>query len=118
MAVVSFAPVPMNIEGDMYRAVIATGDSTGKLTVNGGENEVTVHLYGTAGGSTTVVRGYLDPNGVSPATMDDAYGTAMSYTVMPQIKPVGPAVTALDAACSAGAGTVTVDVYIVRKVRP
>lgn len=120
MATVQFAPLDMKIEGQVHRAVgLSTGDTTDTLTINGGDVDVTVHLYGTVGGSTVVVQGSLAGAGGTFNTVDDAYGVAMSYTAIGVIKPVGPALTALKITVTGGAGVnVTADVYVVRKVRP
>ena len=119
MAVIPFERQALNIEGDVYKSTpLAAGDSTGVLTLNGGNNEVTVHIYGTVGGSTVTVQGTLV--GVQYNVLDDAYGVAMSYTALTNVvKPVGPAVNGIKVVVTGGAGVaVTVDVYIVRKVRP
>ena len=118
MAVIPFARQAMNIEGDVYKCTpIAEGDSSTVLTLPNGNNEVTVHIYGTVGGSTVAVVGSLV--GVQFNTVDDAYGTAMSYTAIGVVKPIGPALNAIKVTVTGGSGVaVTVDVYIVRKVRP
>lgn len=118
MAVIPFVRQAFNIEGDVYKSTpLATSDETGMLTLPNGQNDITVHIYGTVGGSTVTVQGSLD--GVQFNTVDDAYGTAMSYTAVGVVKPVGPALNELKIVVTGGAGVaVTVDVYIVRKVRP
>ena len=118
MAVIPFVRQAMNIEGDVYKATpIAEGDSTGVLTLNEAENDVTVHIYGTYGGTTFTVQGTLA--GVQFNTLDDAYGTALSFTSGNPVKPVGPAVNAIKGVSTGGSGTaMTMDVYITRKVRP
>lgn len=118
MATVAFERQSNVISGDVYKAVgLATGDETGVLPINGGESEVTVHIYGTVGGSTVAVQGSIA--GTQFNTLDDAYGVTMSYTAVGVVKPVGPAVSKLKVAVTGGSSVaVTVDVYIVRKVRP
>jgi hypothetical protein len=116
MATVAFVHQAGNIEGDVWRAVLAEGDSSGVLTINEGNAEVAVHLHGTVGGSTVTVQGSL-LGGVF-STVDDAYGVAMSYTAIGVLKPVGPALTNLKVVSTGGSGaTITADVYVVRKVR-
>lgn len=117
MAVVPFTPQAANIEGAVYRcAGLVTGDSTAVLTISGGNADVTVHVFGTVGGSTVAIQGTL--YGDQFNTVDDAYGTAMSYTAIGVVKPVGPAITALQGTVTGGAGvSVTIDVYIVKKIR-
>jgi len=116
MAEIAWTLVPANINGQVWRATpVATGDTTAALTINEGNSDVSVHIYGTIGGATAVVQGTLASTTFS--TIDDAYGTAMSYTTLPAIKPVGPGVTALKGAVSAGAGSMTFDVYIIQKAR-
>lgn len=117
MAVIPFVHQASNIEGDVYKATpIAEGDSTSVLTINDAEAEVAVHIYGTVGGSTITVQGSLLNSQFN--TVDDAYGVAMSYTAIGVLKPVGPALTALKVVSTGGSGTsVSVDVYVVRKVR-
>ena len=119
MAVIPFVRQAMNIEGDVYKATpIAEGDSTGVLTLNEAENDVTVHIYGIVGGTTFTVKGSLV--GTQFNTLDDAYGVAMSYAAIDNVvKPVGPAVNAIKGVSTGGSGTaITMDVYITRKVRP
>ena len=118
MAVIPFARQAMNIEGDVYKCTpIAEGDSSTVLTLPNGNNEVSVHIYGTYGGTTVTVQGSLV--GVQFNTLDDAYGTALSFTSGNPVKPVGPAVNFIKIVSTGGSGTaLTADVYIVRKVRP
>lgn len=116
MAVIPFTRQQIQVEGDVYKAVLAEGDSTDVLTINEGNAEIAVHLYGTVGGSTVTVQGSL--LGVTFSTVDDAYGVTMSYTALAVLKPVGPALTKLKVVSTGGAGaTINVDVYVVRKVR-
>jgi hypothetical protein len=108
----------MLIEGVVYKAAgLATGDSTNVLSINDGAADVSVQVYGTFGGSTVAVRGSL--SGGAFGTIDDAFGTAMSYTAVSPPKPVGPGVTQMDVTVTGGTGvSVTVEVYVVKKVRP
>lgn len=117
MAEIPFVNVPFNGAGTLWRAAsVTTGDETSVLKINQGNADVSVHAYGTVGGSTVTIAGTLGSTTFS--TVDDAYGSAMSYTVLPAgPKPVGPALTALKGIVAIGAGTVTFDVYIVDKVR-
>jgi len=96
---------------------LATGDSTSVLTINDGYSDVSVHVYGTVGGSTVSIQGSL--NGVVFGAMDDAYGSPLSFTSLTPlgpIKPVGPAVQSIKGVVTGGAGVaVFIAVYIVKK---
>lgn len=119
MAVKQFVRQQGQIEGDVYKVEeLATSDESGVLTINGGNCEVTVQIYGTVGGSTVTVQGSL--LGTTFGVLDDAYGQAMSYTAISGVpKPVGPAVTQLKIVVTGGSSVdVDADVYVVRKVRP
>lgn len=114
MAEIPFSPVDWQASGSMYKAEgLATGDTTSVLTLNNGDNDVGIHIYGAIGGATVVVGGGINSAVASFATMDDAYGLAMSYTALPVIKPLGPAARQVRVVVSGGAGTgITVDVFI------
>lgn len=118
MAVIPFVQQTFNGEGTLHKSTpLATGDETGVLTISEGQADVSVHIYGTVGGSTVTVQGSLI--GVQYNTVDDAYGSTMSYTAVGVLKPVGPALNGVKVVVTGGAGVaVTADVYVVRKVRP
>lgn len=117
MAIVPFQHIDTLIEGVILRAgPLTTGDETNELTVNEGNAELTVHVHGTVAGATVAIQGSIV--GVVFATVDDVYGDQMSYTVLPQIKSIGPALNEVKGVVSGGAGTsVFIDIYKVMKVR-
>jgi hypothetical protein len=105
------------IDGSIHLAgPMGSGDSTAVMTLNEGNADVAVQLYGTVGGSTVAVRGSIIPGQFS--NVDDAYGVEMSYTALPKLKPVGPAVQSLQVTVTGGSGVaVFVAVYITKKKR-
>lgn len=117
MAEVLFMLQNTRIDGIVLRASgLTTSDATSTVTINEGNADVTVHLYGTVGGATVAVLGGLVADQLS--VLDDAYGVPMSYTTLGIIKPIGPAVTTIRITVTGGTGvSVGVDVYIVRKAR-
>ncbi len=117
MAERQFVAQTTNFEGVVYKVTgIIEGDTSSVLTINDAQSDITVHIYGTVGGSTITVQGSLLNSQFN--TVDDAYGVAMSYTAVGVVKPVGPAVTALKVVSTGGAGvSITADVYIKRKIR-
>lgn len=118
MAVVYFETmVESIIDGSIHlTGPLAAGDSTSVLTINEGNADVAVQVYGTAGGSTIAVLGSIIPEQFS--AIDDAFGVEMSYTALPRLKPIGPAVPAFKVTVTGGSGVeVYVAVYIVKKKR-
>lgn len=113
MAEVAWTGLALQVNGDIYRAgPLVTGDSTAVLTLNDADTDVCVHVYGTVGGATVALQGGINSTVENMATVDDAYGTAMSYLTLPQIKPLGPAVRQLKGTVTAGAGSgIFFDVY-------
>jgi hypothetical protein len=120
MADVAFTRGAFQIEGDIYLAtpLTSTNVATGILSMNEGQDEVTVQILGTVDSATVVVQGSLD--GTNFATLNDWNGNAMSYTAIGIIRRIGPPVTQLKVSTSGGGGSqsISVAVYIVRKVRP
>ena len=95
---------------------MSTGDSTTALTINQGDSDVSIHVYGTAGGSSVVITGSL--TGATFGSVDDAYGSPMSFTTLGVIKPLGPAVQAIKGSVVGGAGSgIFIAVYIVKRGR-
>jgi hypothetical protein len=117
MAEVVFVAVVLQINGDVYRAgPLATGDTTSVLTLNDADTDVCVHIYGTVGGATVALAGGITSAVGDMATVDDAYGSAMSYTVLPAIKPLGPAARQLRGSVTGGAGSgIFFDVYVTHR---
>jgi hypothetical protein len=105
------------IDGSIHLAgPLGSGDSTAVMTLNEGNADVAVQLYGTVGGSTVAVRGSIIPGQF--ANVDDAYGVEMSYTALPKLKPVGPAVQSLQVTVTGGSAVaVFAAVYITKKKR-
>ena len=112
MAIVTF--VSQNVYGvsTLWKATpLATGDQTDVIKLTEDQSDVSVHIYGTVGGSTVAVQGSL--LGTQFNTVDDAYGVSMSYTAIGVIKPIGPGVKQLQVTVTGGAGVaVTVDVFV------
>jgi hypothetical protein len=105
------------IDGSIHLAgPLSAGDSTSIMTLNEGNADVAVQVYGTVGGSTVAVRGSLIPGQFS--NVDDAYGVEMSYTALPKLKPVGPAVQSVQVTVTGGSDVaVFAAVYITKKKR-
>lgn len=115
MAEIAFVPMgSFNVNGRAYRAEgLATGDTTSVLTFNEGDSDVCVHIYGTIGGATVAVKGGINTVAANFATVDDAFGSAMSFTVLPAIKPLGPAARQIQGSVTGGAGSgIFIDVFI------
>ncbi len=117
MAEVAFAGVVAQINGDVYRAgPLAAGDTTSILTLNDSDTDLTVHMYGTAGGSTTAIMGGIASVAASFGAVDDAFGSVLSTTTLPLIKPVGPALRQLQGTVTGGAGSgIYIDVYVTHR---
>jgi hypothetical protein len=93
---------------------LAAGDTTSVLTINEGDSDVSVHVYGTVGGSTVTIVGAF--TGITYGVLDDAYGSPLSFTSLGVIKPVGPAVAFIKGVVTGGAGVaVFIEVYITRR---
>lgn len=118
MATVQWTKQQWNGDGEVYKCTpLADGDETAPLTFPEGQVDISVQMYGTVGGATVTVQGSLLNS--TFATVDDAYGVPMSYTVLSVIKPVGPALSGLKVVVTGGAEVaVSVDVKVARKVRP
>lgn len=120
MADVPFSHLTSYVEGDVWQStpLTAANVATGVLTMNQGEEYVSVHIYGTVDSATVVVQGSID--GTNYATLFDWNGNAMSYTVISILRRIGPAVTHLKISTSGGGGSqsISVNVYIKRKTRP
>jgi hypothetical protein len=117
MAEVAFVGLPLQVNGDVYSAgPMATGDTTSVLALNDADSDVCVHVYGTAGGATVTIACGVSSVVGNFAIADDAYGTAMVYTALPVIKPLGPAARQLQGSVAGGAGSgIFVDVYVTHR---
>jgi len=117
MAEISFVAIAVQADARVYRAAgLATGDTTSVLTINQGDWDIGVHVYGTVGGATITILGGIASEVTDLALIDDAYGSALSFTSLPQFKPVGPPARMLRGVVAAGAGTgITIDVIVTEK---
>lgn len=115
MAVISWEGIAGNVNGSIYRATpLATGDTTAVLNFVDGNWDVTVHVYGTVGGASVDMTGGIVSE-ANLAALQDAFGDVMSFTVLPAIKPVGPAILKLQGAITGGAGTgISIDVFVTK----
>ena len=116
MAIIPYTIIPANYEGTVYFWDAIPNDSEGMpVMFNDGQYECTVSAEGSPGGATVTMRGWI---GGIWKVVDDAFGQAMSYTVLATgiIKPVGPSVLGLKPLVTGGVGT-DIDVYLwVRRV--
>lgn len=115
MAVVEFVAQASNVNGTIWLAgPLAANDITGALSINNGDAEVVVQLYGTVGGSSVAVLGMIA--GGQYSAVDDAFGDSMVYTSLGTeglVKPVGPALQSLKVRVIGGSGvSVFVGVYV------
>lgn len=117
MAEIGFEPIAGQVNGKMLRATgLATGDTTAVLTINEGDSDIAIHIYGTIGGATIAIAGGISAAVASFATVDDAFGVAMSYTTLPVIKPLGPAARQIRGTVTGGAASeIVFDVFIPHK---
>lgn len=116
MAEVPFTQIPdAVIDATLVVAgPLVTGDSTSVFTNNQGDSDVSMHTYGTFGGSTVAILGSLD--NVNFGKVDDTFGNEMSYTSPSGVKPVGPALQSIKGTVAGGAGvSVYIALYVVKK---
>ena len=103
MEIIPFVNANLLVENTLWQAgPLASGDETDILKITEDQADVTMHIYGTFGGSTVSVQGSL--LGTQFNTVDDAYGLPMSYSSAGAIKPIGPVVKALKVTVTGGAG--------------
>lgn len=114
MSEVAFVLQEALIDGSILMAgPLGSGDSTGVLTINEGNADVALQIWGSVGGATVDVLGSLVDGQFS--AVDDAYGSVMRYTTVGFVKPLGPGVQSLKVTVTGGVGvSVFVGVYIVK----
>ena len=117
MATVQWTLLFGNVAGKVWQTTISSGDTSAPLAVDGAiARQVSVQIVGTISGSTVVVQGSLDATNY--ATVADANGNAMSYTVIGNLVAVGPSVVRLQVAVSGGSASgLTVNMFVPQQTR-
>ena len=110
MAEIAPTIVASNINGlSVVWSSVTENDTFGVLNINDGFADMSISVEGTFNGASITIEGSLGGSHREPVV--DSNGVIMQFSAASNIRPVGPAVTAIQPVRSGGSST-SVNVYL------